>query len=202
MTTPDNDAEDYWILDRAQILCLASARRMEILDLAAAFGPISIVQLSEALAAKPTALYHHVEKLEACGLLIADERDGAAVYSTPARRMRLLRALARAENEELMGAVVGALARQAARDFENAQARGDAVAEGSGRDLGFFRLAAAPDAEALAELNALFDQISELFWRSARGGGRRVALTWFLTPLEPAEAGAADDDDENEKDDR
>ena len=182
-------SEEFWILDPAQIACLASAPRQTIIDRLAADGPLSVDDLARVIGMKQTAVYHHIHKLEAVDLVHQAERrlmPGARkpqiLYTTPAPRMRLARALGIERLQRGTKRCAGAMLRQAERDFSEGFDHG-AIHDGADRNHGFFRLIARPDAEALAEINEHLHAIGEILWRSNTKSGAPVALSWALAPL-------------------
>lgn len=183
------ETDTYWILDRKQILCLASSRRQDILDRLAASGPSSVREFAAAVGLAPSAVYHHLRRLEAAGLVAAAgtrivRRRTEKLYAAVAPRMRLARALEQGRHREPLQRVVAALCRQMSRDFARAISRPGARADGPGRNLGFFRLVGSPDAATLAEINRHLDRVAELFWGQAGGGAPLVALGWTLAPVD------------------
>ncbi|MEE2566855.1 helix-turn-helix domain-containing protein [Hyphobacterium marinum] len=198
---PDHP-DTYWILDPDQMVCLASATRMTLLDRLAVDGPMCPEDLAYAAALKPTAVYHHVKKLLAVGLVeIAGQRrmPGAkkpqTLYRTPAPKMRLLRAFGDPANATRLSNTAMAILRQAERDVADAFSMADTHAEGPERNHGFFRLAARPDAATLAAINDHLDAIADLLWSSNAENGRPVSLAWALAPLpETRNAGSTNGD--------
>ena len=181
--------ESYWILDPAQIACLASAPRMTIIDRLAADGPLSVDDLARVIGMKQTAVYHHIHKLEAVGLVHASERrfmPGArkpqTLYATPAPRMRLAKALQAQQHQAGVKRCAAAMLRQAERDFAEGFDH-EAVHEGAQRNHGFFRLIARPSPAAMAEINDHLDAIADILWRSNTDTGEPVALSWAMAPL-------------------
>ena len=185
---PKEEKDDaVWILREDQLRCLASATRMDIVDHLAGRGPMSIKQLAQAIGRQPSALYHHLDKLLAVDLVREAGRRVAnrkqeLLYATPSRRMRLRRALEGGEHGEVMREIVGSLCRQAERDFARGQGKRSASAEGSARNLGFFRLVARPGPARLARINALLEEVGELLWQEEDGDGEVVLLTWVMAP--------------------
>lgn len=186
---PDNP-DIYWILDPEQMVCLASATRTTLLDRLAVDGPMCPEDLANAAALKPTAVYHHVKKLLAVGLVeVAGQRrmPGAkkpqTLYKTPAPKMRMLRAFGDRANATRLSNNAAAILRQAERDFADAFTMDDLHSEGAKRNHGFFRLAARPDAETLAAINSHLDAITDLLWSANTEDGRPMALAWALAPL-------------------
>ena len=178
----------YWILDRNQIKCLASAPRAEILDWLCSAGPQSISDLAHALNRKPSSLYHHIELMRKVGLVrVAGERPvyrkTEKLYSVPSRRMRLKRALADGDNDDLMGDIVAAMTRQFDKDFSAGLDAAGARRSGRYRDLGFFRFVGRPSKQSLASINAHLDAIAELLWNEQDADSGSVAFGWVMAPL-------------------
>ena len=183
----DKDAE--WILREDQLLCLASATRMDIIDHMAAHGPLSIRELAGQIGMQPSALYHHIERLLEVGLIVesgeqVSNRKSEKLYATPSRRMRLRRALSEGHYPEAMDRIVATLGRRAERDFARGQRGDDVRAEGEARNLGFFRLVSRADSRRLAKINALLEELAELMWEEPDPDGKLVALTWIMAPID------------------
>jgi DNA-binding transcriptional ArsR family regulator len=181
----------YWILRPDQIRCLASARRQEILDRLVATGPVSVRECAAGLGVAPSALYHHLHRLVAVGLVVAAgsrvvQRRTERIYAPVAPRVRLAGALQKGVAPKLMARVVASLARQMERDFAKASRRQAGVTVGKRRTLGFFRLVGAPDAKTLAAINRHLDQVTELLWNAEGPERRLVALGWVMAPVGPA----------------
>lgn len=186
---PAANAEEEQILRSDQLRCLVSATRMDIVDHLAGRGALSIKELATAIGKQPSALYHHLEKLLDVGLVreagtrIVNRRQ-EKLYATLSRRMRLVHALESGEHDEVMTKVVGALSRQADRDFMRGLANPVAKAGGEGRNLGFFRLVTKPSPEKLASINEKLLEIAELMWEEddEESQGDAMVLTWVMAP--------------------
>ena len=63
-----DDAKDRLKIVRGQIKALANPLRQQILELMIE-APITTKQVADRLGEKPTKLYHHVDTLEAAGLI-------------------------------------------------------------------------------------------------------------------------------------
>jgi len=178
----------YWIDRPEQIRALASPLRHEIGDRLAANGPMTIAALASALGRRPTAIYHHVKKLEDVGLVRAREETGArgrpaVLYETIAPRMRLARAGRLPRNRAPLARAGAAAARQAARDYAAGFLAPHWTLEGRGRNHWFFRVVTAPSAARLKRINALFDELAELVWEPDPKPGPPISVAWFLSPL-------------------
>lgn len=180
--------ETYWVTRPEQLAALTSARRHDIVDRLAAGGPMSIKELARQIGAKPSALYHHVQKLLAVGLVVeagrrAVRRRYEQLYATPAPRMRLIRALAENRQPELMAQIATSLTRQMARDFRAAGASSRKVPEGKHANYGFFRLVGRPNPRQRARINACLQEIAEILWNSDDPASTPIALGWVMAPL-------------------
>jgi len=183
-----NGGDTYWIERKDQILCLASPQRQAIIDWLAAAGPASVREFAAHVGLAPSAAYHHLHQLEAVGLVRRDgtrvvRRKSEAVYATVAPRMRMIRALERPAGRNHAARVVSALCRRANRDFAAGAGDPEARPTGAGRNLGFFRMVAAPPPAALAEINRCLDRITELMWTQGDDRAPRMALAWTLSPV-------------------
>ena len=181
-------SQTYWIMAPDQLAAMASARRQDIVDQLAATGPLSVKELATQLGARPPALYHHVEKLLAVGLIVEAgtrivRRKREQLYAARAPRMRLARALAEGVHPELMETIVASLTRQMDRDFRNGMVSPARQADGEVRNLGFFRLIGRPDAAGMARINACLAEVAEILWQAENADADLVCLSWVLAPL-------------------
>lgn len=181
--------ETYQITRPEQIAALTSARRHDIADRLAAGGPMSIKELAEQVGAKPSALYHHIEKLREVGLVVEAgsrvvNRKREQLYTTPAPRMRLLAALASGKHEKGMNGIVAALSRQMARDFKAGARSAVKVVDGADKNCGFFRLVGRPSPAQLARLNACLIEIAEIMWKAENPDAPLLGLGWVMAPLD------------------
>lgn len=181
-------AKTYWVLEKRQVLCLASARRHDIIDKLAAIGPMSIRELAPLVGASPASLYHHVQKMLSVGLLVTSgtrvvNRRRETIYATPAPRMRLMRALADPANRPGMEKIGAALSRQFQRDFSGGLKSPDSRVAGPTRNHGFFRLVGAPGPDGMARINQHLTDIAEILWASAGKKGELVAVGWMMAPM-------------------
>lgn len=183
-------SENYWIIRQDQIACLTSPVRTDIVDHLATRGPLSIREVAEEIGKQPSAIYHHIRKLEEVELLSEVgsrlvNRRTEKLYATPARRMRMIRALGDPDNAGLMGYMVAALARQAERDFRTGLDHSARKTEGPQRNLGFFRLVNRPSRQSLKEINRKLDEIAEILWQDQDPNAPLMVLSWTMAPLDP-----------------
>ena len=186
--TRHGDRATYWILRPEQIRALASPLRHEIGDHLAAHGPMTATALALALGRRPTAIYHHVKRLLAVGLVRTREETGArgrpaVLYETVAPRMRLARAARIPRNRPLLARAGATAATQAARDYASGFAAPHWAIEGAGRNHWFFRVVAAPSPRRLKRINELLDRVAELVWAPDPNPGPPISVAWFLSPL-------------------
>lgn len=179
---------EYYVLDQAQLECMASAVRQNMVDQLAAHGDLSMKELAVLIGRKPASIYHHLNKLLEVGLVCEAgsrviNRKVEKLYATPSRRMRLARALEEANHDESMEEIVRALCRQTDRDFTRGLTHEGAKRRGAKRNLRFFRLVSRVSPKRLAEINAKLDEIAELLWEDPDSDETAVALTWVLAPV-------------------
>ena len=179
----------YYVLDKSQLQCLASAVRLDIVDHLAAYGVMAIKELATSIGKKPSAIYHHLKMLEEVGLIHEAgtrvvNRKSEKLYMTPSRRMRLSKALADEANAGVMNDIVSVLCRQTDRDFSRGADGASVRRSGPHQNLRFFRLVNRPSAAGIKEINAKLDEIAEILWREPDPERPMVALTWVMTPLD------------------
>lgn len=184
----ENDKDTYWVMGREELQCLGSPRRYDIVDHLAAAGPLSIRELADRIGAQPSALYHHLRQLLKVGLVVETghrvrSRKRETLYNTRAKRMRMHRALEDPGNIDILIGVVGAMSRQADRDFQAGIRSPNARSSGVDRNLAMNRLVGSPTPATLALINAHLDAVSELLFTRGEGGDR-LAFTWVMAPLD------------------
>ena len=182
-------ADAYWILKRDQVQALASAMRMDIIDHLASAGPQSIKSLARDLGVKPSALYHHINRLLGVGLILeagtqVENRKSEKLYRTPSPRMRLKQALDESTLDTEVNKVVDAVARQANRDFYNGRNAPAVQTDGKARNLGFYRALNRPSPGNLEKINQKLDEIAELLWDDQDDGQPQISLSWIMAPRE------------------
>ena len=172
---------------------LAAPIRHDILDRLLALGPTSVRDLARALGRAPTAIYAHLRRLEALGLVRREQSTPAgqargkgrpaAVYEATASMFRVTQAARRPANRAVMRKIVAAASRQAARDFGKALLDPGRVSSGAQRNFGFFRAIGAPSSRRLARINALLQEVSALLREPDPEAGPVISLAWFLAPV-------------------
>ena len=185
---PASRPETHETTDPRQLETIASPRRQDMLARLAACGPLSIRELAEQVGARPTALYHHLEKLLDVGLVIEAgsrlrNRRRETLYETVAQRLRLSRAHRDPKHAEAVADIVSAQTRQLARDFRGGQISAARADDGDERNLTFFRLVGRPSAEQLARINACLVELTELMFEANEPGAEPVVLDCVLAPV-------------------
>ncbi|MGZ8361787.1 MAG: helix-turn-helix domain-containing protein [Allosphingosinicella sp.] len=186
-----DEIDTYWIMAPHQLAEMASPRRQDIVDRLAATGPLSIKELAGQIGARPSALYHHVEKLLEAELIVEAgwrtvRRKREQLYAARAKRMRLLRALADGKQQPVMDTIVASLTRQMERDFRAGGTSPARQTEGPERNYGFFRLIGQPGAADLARINACLQDVAEILWDRRDESAPIVCFEWIMAPLPPA----------------
>jgi predicted transcriptional regulator len=161
---------------------------MDIVDHLAGRGPMSIKQLAASMGRQPSSIYYHINMLVKAELVVeagsqVSNRRAELLYETRAPRMRLQRALSDPGNHETIGQTVGAISRQAHRDFVQGLTHPDAQLDGAERNLGFFRLINRPSPDSLREINGYIERIAEILWEERDMDQPLIAFAWTLTPL-------------------
>lgn len=182
-------AREYLIRRPEQIEALASPLRQAIVDAVTASGPLTITQLARVLDRKPSALYHHVARLEQVGLLCAAGRgEGlgrpATSYDVPGRPMLIHYAPGTKRSRTIMDRVVSAMLTAAARNFSRGFLTGT-QASGPQRSLWASRAEGwLTDAE-LRRLNSHLQRALDLMHSRAAippSDARAHSLTFVLAP--------------------
>lgn len=188
--------DTLWVGAPDQIRVGLNPRRQDIVDRLAASGPLSVRELAGTVAAKPSALYHHIAMLIEVGLvkeagqrLARGKRE--QLYDTPARQVRLKPLAGGDSDPTIVTEFVGALSRQMDRDFSSGAGSPLKCSQGDHRNLGFRRILGRPDPATLALVNAKLEEVGALL-SSSDGAGAVVALTWIMSPLGSVPKDASD----------
>jgi DNA-binding transcriptional ArsR family regulator len=180
--------ESHEATDPRQLAAIANPRRQDMLSRLSASGPLSIRELAEQVGARPTALYHHLERLLDVGLVVdagtrVRNRRREQLYETVAHRLRLAKAHRDPINAEAVAGIVSAQTRQLARDFRNGQQSPSRADDGDERNLTFFRLVGRPSPEQLARINQCLAEITELMWNANDPAAEPVVVGSVLAPV-------------------
>ena len=171
----------------AQIRCLASPIRQEIVDAIAATGPLSIADLAGHLGRAADGMYFHVRALARVGLLVEQSsvRRGkrfAAVYDVPARPLVIEKTPSQAKS---IGRVVASALRLAGRDAHRALKDRTITTKGPDRTLSAGRVKGWLKAAERKRFNKLLDDLLTIL-RTARPGPDRElhAFTYVAAPAQ------------------
>jgi len=177
---PRGRAETHETTDPRQLETIASPRRQDMLARLAACGPLSIRELAEQVGARPTALYHHLEKLLEVGLVV---EAGSRLRNRRREQLRLSRAHRDPKHAAAVADIVSAQTRQLARDFRGGQISSARADDGDERNLTFFRLVGRPSAQQLGRINACLVELTELMFEANQPGAEPVVLGCVLAPV-------------------
>jgi DNA-binding transcriptional ArsR family regulator len=179
-------------LTPAQVRALVGPARQEIVDVLESAGPSSVAGIAALLGRPADALYHHLRRLVAVGLVAELERrrEGRhvfAVYDLRVRPIRLPYSLPVRRTD--VARVVSAAQRLTWREFARALAQGTGVTEGPQRTLRGGRAKGWVTAERLARVNQLVEELMDTITAGTPGkGATPISLSFVLAP---SPAGAA-----------
>lgn len=173
-----------------QIRALASPLRQDLVDAVAADGPCTIAELAERVGRPADALYHHVRRLVATGLLVEGsvQRGGGRPgvrLSVPGRPMLIAYDQLARGNVAASTDVVATMLRSARRGFVRALAEPAARTWGPHRNLWGGRAQGWLTAKDVKTANALLARLLALFLRGKRAkrDGRALhEVTFVLAP--------------------
>ena len=175
--------------DPREIGLLASPARIEIVDTLEALGDaVTVAELAARLGRPADGLYYHLRQLADGGLIEEHIAPDGRRYRTRGRgtdRLSLRYRPGATANARAVRDVVGSVLRVSKRDFERALADADTVAEGPQRELWASRGKGWVSAADLTEINRLLTRLGQLLQRRPHvAGGKLMALSWVLAPLE------------------
>jgi hypothetical protein len=176
----------------AALSALVSTVRQEIVDTIESIGgEVAVADIAAQLGRPADGIYYHVRRLVDSGVLREgdDPGDGRGRrYRTAAqrgKRVQLKYGRGSRANNATVAKVVGGLLRTAARDFNGALRGGEAIGEGSLRDLWASRLKGWVADDDLGEINRLLARLSQLLQQSRDPRrDRLVSLAWILAPID------------------
>ncbi len=185
---PDRRPRPYSIERRDQLVALASAVRQEVIDTLQAAGPRSAAEVARLMGRPPDALYYHLRKLLAVGLVVVREnrrrgRRMETVYDLVGRPLSLRYPDPSEAHGHPLPRLVRAMTRTAERDFQTALGNGSPRPTGRSRNLWAGRRHAWLTATDLHRMNVLIDALTGLMTRSRDPGrGELCTLTLVLAP--------------------
>lgn len=173
-----------------QLGAMASSPRLAILQRLDVDGQATARELSERLGRPITALYHHLERLEAAGLVQVVERRSTgrrpeAVYAVVSRQLSSADALRTPGGRRNLIKVASSVVGASLRAFAAAATQAAACFEGSQRNCTVRHLAFRADAAQLARINALIGELEQasLEGSEAAGDGQPLLLTVVLASV-------------------
>ncbi len=175
------------IEDADEIGLLASPTRIEIVDtLETLDAPASVIELAAQLGRPADGLYYHLRQLAAGGLVEQlDTPDGRRYRRRSSDPLRLRYRPGATANADAVGRVAASVLRVAGRDFARALSDPDSVVEGPQRELWAARGKGWVGTAELTEINRLLARLTDLLQRPRpKRGGKLVALSWVLAPLD------------------
>jgi DNA-binding transcriptional ArsR family regulator len=181
----------YLVRKPEQIRALAAAARQELIDMLASLGTVSVAELAAIMGRPPDALYFHLRALVKVGLVRqvghrAKGKRKEALFRAVAPDLRLHYEPGNAANRKGVTAIVSSMLRLGSRDFAKAFQRGDAIVEGSNRELWALRTTGRLSLPQIARINQAIHQL-KLNLSEPKKGGRLYGLTILLTPLDHRE---------------
>ena len=186
---------DIKLITEAQRGALSSPLRLEIIGLYARADLLSIADMAESMGVRAGSLYHHVSILEDAGVLrrAGTRRKGKrdeALFELLEDVMGLGIEPGDEEAKEHARRTVASAFRMAERDFGEALAGEEVVAEGPGRNILATRIHTRVSPRTLASINKHLDAIFDMATRdaskstkSARDDDQYISLTLALLPL-------------------
>jgi len=179
-------------LTPTQVRALAGPVRQEIVDVLESAGARSVAELGALLGRPADALYHHLRRLVAVGLLEVERRQvgrhAFAVYDLRVRPVRL--SYAEPVRRGDIARVVSAAQRLTWREFRRALAAGTGVADGPQRTLRGGRVKGWVSPARLARVNELVEELVQTVGGGTpEPGATPISLSFVLAPS-PARPGA------------
>ena len=180
-----------WIRGLRQLRAVVSPIRQEITDAVIAIGPCSIGEIAAFLGRKPSALYSHVERLLAAGVLLEAgvvQHAGrpAMLVDVPGRPYQVHYDISDARQRALLRQYVAAMVRNAARSIDRAMASGAPRAHGDDRELWAARLKGWLTEDELRRVNGLLNELINVFRSGARPehpDAKLYEVTFLLNPM-------------------
>ena len=183
----------YRIEQLPQIRALASPVRQNLVDAVVAEGPCTIAELAERVGRPADALYHHVRRLVATGLLIQEDESvrraagrPAVRLTVPGRPMMIAYDQRAPRNVAASTDVVATMLRSARRGFARALAKPGARTWGPRRNLWGARAQGWLTAREIETANALLTKLLAVFPKGKRMKRKGTALHEFTFVLAPA----------------
>ena len=170
-----------------QLEAIASPVRLAIVQRLDADGAATAKELAQRLGRPVTALYHHLELLQRCGLLrVVESRKGErrpeAVYACVSARLSSARAARSDSGRRTLAKTAARAAGATLRAFSTACERAAARLDGRRRNTVVRHFAVRADAARLERINALIDELDAVAGASGERG-EDLLLTVVMAPL-------------------
>ncbi len=172
----------FHVRDEPHFETIGSAVRLEMLEYFRSRGPMAVSELSALMDRPADGLYHHLKKLESCGMVrVVGARQAGRqierVYDAAADEYRV------AEDSEHLVRIWRLISSHAERQLAAALEDGLVHYRGESRNSSMRVETAQLDPQALAEVLAHLDAIRAVFSRSrTQTDGEPFTLTFALTP--------------------
>lgn len=181
----------YYVREARQLRALVSPLRQEILDGVATIGPCTIADLSVLLSRTPTALYRHVKRLEKVDLLfpvpskVKGRGRPGSVFDVHGRPIFIHQGDLAGKAEDILGAHLQAMLRNAGRGYLRALKSKEAVRWGKRRNLWHARWKGWLNEHELEEVTKHLSMLIEMLENetAADHRGRRLyEVSFVLAP--------------------
>lgn len=172
-----------------QLESLALPIRTEIVESVSFLGPSSVAEMARVTGQKRPAVHFHVRKLMEVGLLLeagarGEGRRRQTLYKTPGTPVYAVYDRNDPANVELIAQYARNILSRAGRLLAAAFARGTRTPGGPRRETYATQRTSWLDAEGLAEVNALIEEIEGRMLPSSETSDRRLfSLTLTLSPV-------------------
>ena len=189
-----NERSDTRALRGDLTAALSSPQRLELIGLYVEDVPLSVSDMAQRLGRPATSLYHHVRVLLEAGVLKASGtrpkgKRFETLYELTRDRLELDLEDAGEEQMDRAAQAMSTALRMAGRDFVAAMKRDDLVLEGAERNLAGYRMHMRVDAQGLARVNAILEQLENLAAEAAAAGyepgpdAQFISITLAVSPL-------------------
>ena len=177
-------------LSPSQLRVMASSARTAIIGALAQDGSQSARELAQRLGRPVSGLYHHIDKLEAAGIIRvsgvrASARRPEKIYALIAAKLSSRAAATTKAGRAALAKAGRQVLAAASRSFAAALTSGAGVTEGPRRDTAVRRVQVRMSARALARFNADLDALIERAMVDTSRTGRGVEITFAVAPSRP-----------------
>ena len=178
-------------LTPAQLKVMASSIRLAVLQHLEAEGEATAKELATRLGRPATALYHHLEKLLAAGLIVPagqreTDRRPETVYGLASSRLSSANAVRTPSGRNALVGLATRVIASSLRAFSAAAVHAAARFDGPQRQVAVRHVIFRADRRHLARINALIDSLEEATAHSS-DDGESMLLTVVLAPRTASE---------------